>query len=189
MRLVPALALLVLPVLAQAQERDRPLTTPTRDVDVIYRIAGPDAPLAQQMRWGVTLGKLRVDPPSPGMFVVIDTATHSIQTVREADRSVLLIEGGPDAAPGGVASTGGFTRKATAEVAGHGCTEWETQDTSRRPVAVCLTADWVLLRAKAGGLVLVEATSVQFAPQSAAVFRVPADYRRITMPSSSQQRQ
>lgn len=166
---------------APASAQNRPPITPTRDVDVTYRIAGPDAPLEQRMRWGVTLGKLRVDPPSPGMFVIIDTVTHAMQAVREGDRSVLLMHGGAESLPG-VAKGGAFIQRGEARVAGLACTDWETKDTGGRTVLACLTADGVLLRAQANGLVLLQATSVRFEPQAEAVFRVPADYRTITMP-------
>jgi hypothetical protein len=43
----------------------------------------------------------------------------------------------------------------------------------------------VLLRVEADGLVLAEAVSVRFGRQPEAVFRVPADYRKITPPPES----
>lgn len=176
------LALLATPALAE----DRPLVSPSRDVDVVYVMAGPEAPLAQRLRWGVALGKLRVDPPSPGMFVIIDTASHVMQTVREGDRSVLEMPAGgvlPGAAP-----DAGFTRAGEAAFAGLSCTQWRTRDAAGREVLVCLTADGVLLRAEADGLVLLQAARVSFAPQPEQVFRVPPDYRKIISPPASAQR-
>ncbi len=172
----------------QAQAQEHPRTAPSRDVDVIYRIAGPSAPMEQRMRWGVTLGKLRVDPPSPGLYVVIDTTTHMMQTVRESDRSVLQMNGNAQSVPGDVGTAGAFSRVGEATVAGLVCTRWETRDTGGQPVIACLTADGVLLRAEAAGAVLLEASEVHFEPQGEAVFRVPADYRRIIAPSVSQTR-
>ena len=169
-----ALALLAAP----AHAEDRPLTQPTRDVDVIYRIAGPDAPLEQRLRWGISQGKLRVDPPSPGLYMVIDTQTHVMQAVREGDRSVVQIEGGDQALPG-AAPAGRFTRGADAMVLGLSCTQWQTNDLSGRKVTICMTPDGVMLRAEAEGVVLAEATAVHFAALPEAVFRVPADYRKI----------
>lgn len=178
-----ALALL-LPFSAQAE--DRPLTQPTRDVDVVYLVAGPSNPLAQRMRWGVTAGKLRVDPPSAGMYVIIDTASHSVQAVREGDHSVVTMAAGPATMPG-VAQGGAFTRSGDANVAGLACTIWQTRDTSGRKVLACLTPDGVLLRVEADGLVLLEALTVTFAPLPEAVFRVPDDYKKITPPNLPQQ--
>ncbi len=171
---------------AETSDAQAPLTQPTRDVDVVYMMAGPSGPLAQRMRWGIAAGKLRVDPPTPGMYVVIDTATHNMQAVREGDRSVVTMSG-PQAAPQafpGVAASGGYQRGGALNVAGLGCTQWKTRDTAGRQVLACLTGDGVLLRAEADSLVLLEALSVDFAPLPDAVFRIPADYRKITPPVS-----
>lgn len=180
-RLVWASVLVASPALAQ----DAPPIMPTRDVDVIYRIAGPTAPLEQRLRWGISQGKLRVDLPSPGMFVIIDTKTHAVQAVREENRSVTLLPGSAAALPG-VAPSGTFTRGTADSVAGLDCTNWQTLDSSGRVVLACLTADGVLLRAVADGVILVQASQVTFGPQPEAVFRVPADYRKITTKSPSQ---
>ncbi len=161
-----------------AYAEDRPLTQPTRDVDVIYRIAGPDGPLEQRLRWGVTLGKLRVDPPSPGLYMIIDQQTHIMQAVREADRSVVQVDGGDKALPG-AAPGGRFTKGEVAQIQGLPCTLWQTNDLSGRKVSICMTSDGVMLRAEADGLVLAEATAVKFAPLGEAVFRVPSNYRKI----------
>lgn len=185
---VRLLAILGLLLPAAAMAQDHPLTQPTRDVDVVYMMAGPHGPLAQRMRWGVSAGKLRVDPPTPGMYVIIDTASHSMQAVREGDRSVVTMRSGPNALPG-ITPAGAFVRNGDGTVAGLDCTQWKTQDTTGRPVLACLTADGVLLRAEADGLVLLEALKVNFAPLPAAVFQVPADYRKITPPTVSQRRQ
>jgi hypothetical protein len=170
------LALLALGHPASAEETPRIM--PTRDVDVIYRIAGPNGLLEQRLRWGVSLGKLRVDPPTPGLFVVIDIASHVVQAVREGDHSVVITDSGNQAMPG-VAPSGTFARKGRDKVAGLDCVLWDTKDTTGRIITACLTADGVLLRAEADGLVLVEATDVRFVPQSEAVFRIPADYKKI----------
>lgn len=177
------LALLGLAPLA-ASAQDRPLTSPNRDVDVVYLMAGPNSPLAQRLRWGVSLGKLRVDPPTPGLFVIIDTASHTVQAVREGDRSVVQMAGAGGVP--GVSAEGQFVRKGEAVVAGLGCTQWQTRDTGGRQVLACLTADGVLLRVEADGLVLLDAIRVEFAAQPEAVFRVPEDYRKISSPKPSQ---
>jgi hypothetical protein len=175
--IILALLLMAAPALAQ----DRPLTMPTRDVDVIYRVGGG---MEQRMRWGVTLGKLRVDPPSPGLYMVLDTRTRVMETVREGERTVLQIDGMAPPVPG-TAPSQRFVRHGTAEVAGLPCVLWDTMDTQGRPTTACLTADGVLLRAESGGGVLLEATQVRFAPLPGVVFQVPAEYRRIMAPALS----
>ena len=64
-------------------------------------------------------------------------------------------------------------------VAGHPCTEWQALDRQGRAALVCITEDGVLLRAGTPAEVRVSAISVQYAPQDAAAFRVPADYARV----------
>jgi hypothetical protein len=172
-----ALLLAAGPALAQ----DRPALSPSRDVDVIYLMAGPDGPLEQRLRWGVTEGKLRVDPPSPGIFMVLDTRSHRMETVREADRTVLQVDQANMVALG-VQSAASFTRRGTSQVAGLDCTQWETTDNAGKPTLACITEDGVLLRAVAGGRVMVVAAEVRYVGQGEAVFRIPADYRRIIAP-------
>lgn len=184
MRLLLALWLLV-PVAALAE--DRPPAAPTRDVDVTYLLVQPDAKggprvLEERMRWAAAEGRLRVDPPTPGMWVLMDSRAHRVSTVREHERSVVEVESeatlpGPGAAPGA-----GFIRQGADTVAGVTCTNWLTRDVSGTPTLACITADGVLLRATAGGRVLVEALSVRYGPIDPEAFRVPEDFRRIAPP-------
>jgi hypothetical protein len=186
-RLLPLLAG---PLLAAAGT-DRPPALPTRDVDVVYMMVRPDAPggpvvLEQRMRWAAAPGLLRIDPPTPGLWVVMDTAAHRLSTVREAERSVLELTAseahlGPEQGMPG-APAAGFVRQGTGVVSGLACTEWETHDISGVPTQVCITADGVLLRARAGTRVLIEALHVAFMPQDPSVFRIPPGYRRIAPP-------
>ncbi len=185
--LVLACLLLALPAAAQTPPPrptatpDRPILSPSRDVDVIYLMAGPEGPLEQRMRWGVAEGKLRVDPPSPGMFMVLDTRLHRLETVRETDRTVLQLDQADTAAPG-VPAAASFVRRGSTQVAGLDCTQWETTDNGGKATLACITADGVLLQAVAGNRVMVVAAEVRYAAQGAEVFRVPSDYRRIIAP-------
>jgi hypothetical protein len=175
------LALLACLLAGPALAQDRPLLTPSRDVDVIYSIAGPEGPLEQRLRWGTAAGKLRVDPPTPGLFMVLDTHSHRMETVREQDHTVLQVDAAATSLPGMPAAVE-FIRRGTAHIAGLDCTQWATIDNSGRPTLVCITEDGVLLRAAADGRVLAIATEVRYAAQADAVFRVPEDYRRIVAP-------
>jgi hypothetical protein len=53
------------------------------------------------------------------------------------------------------------------------CTEWEATATDGRRTVACITADGVLLRARAGDRTLLSAVSVDYAPQDPALFAVP----------------
>ncbi len=188
MRLLAAALLALSPAAGFAQER--PVLVPTRDVDVVYMMVQTGAPggprvVEERMRWAAAAGKLRIDPPTQGMWVIMDSGAGRMSTVREADRSVLDIEvARTQPMPGGGPATGaGFQRRGTDSVAGVPCTEWQTRDATGTPTLACITADGVLLRASAAGIVLVEALHLAYAPQDPAAFRIPEDYRRITPPA------
>ena len=61
-------------------------------------------------------------------------------------------------------------------VAGLACTQWRTTDTRGEQTLACTTDDGVMLRATAGGRVLMEAVSVSYTPQDQAVFALPPGY-------------
>jgi hypothetical protein len=177
--LVACLAVTAVPGLA-----DQPRLRPNRDVDVTYRATGagplPDGRrLDQRVRWLAASQTMRIDPPTAGLYVIVDYAAKRMSVVREATRSVVDM-----AAPEGVAGMAGnpgegtYVRRGEDTVAGQACTEWETLDHDRRKASVCITADGVLLRASTAGQAQVSAISVQYAPQDPAVFQIPPDYLR-----------
>lgn len=162
----------------------RPLTIPTRDVDVVYETAradraGHEQVLSQRMRWDAALGRLRVDPPAAGLYMVLDYRSHRVLAVREASRSVLEMNAAGATATPGVAKGGSLTVVGHATIVGLPCREWSTRDSSGLPAIVCLTADGVLLRATSGDHILLQATSVRYGPMDAALFDAPPGYRRI----------
>jgi hypothetical protein len=165
---------LVAPVFA-----DQPLLRPSRDIDVTYRSAAPQdgRPVEQRVRWLAASQTMRIDPPAPGLHVIIDYVARRMSVVRDATRSVIEM-----AAPDGMADAiggnagRGYVRRGQATVAGRACTEWQTRDSEAHTVLVCITEDGVLLRAGTVEHVRVSAVSVQYAPQDPATFRVPIDY-------------
>jgi hypothetical protein len=167
---------------AEHGEAERPLLRPARDVAVTYRVSNPAAPrdappLEQRTHWLAAAQTMRIDPPTPGLYVIIDYLARRMNVVREAERSVIEM-----AAPGGMAGLTGdpgaqpYMRRGDDTVAGMGCTNWETTDRTGQRTLACITADGVLLRVVAGGQTLATAVSVQYAPQDASLFRVPSDY-------------
>ena len=158
---------------------EQPLLRPNRDVDVTYRATaspGGEA-IEQRVRWLAAAQTMRIDPPAPGLHVIIDYVARRMSVVREATHSVVEMAT-PDNMAGMVGGTASqsFVRRDEAMVAGHACTEWQTLDRERHPVLVCITGDGVLLRAGTADQARVSAISVQYAPQDPAVFRVPPDY-------------
>jgi hypothetical protein len=171
--LVPVLLALGSPGLAWAQ--DRPPVTPTRDVDVTYRAGQGDRAVEQRSRFRASDQRLRLDLPTPGLYAILDYPAHTLAMVSDPERAVLDMPA-PAGAMAGVAPAGRFTRRGVDQVAGVPCTEWETQDSSGQPTLACFTADGVMLRARRGAQVLVQATRVDYGPQDAAAFTVPPGY-------------
>jgi hypothetical protein len=165
------------PVLA-----DQPLLLPSHDVDVTYRAGDPrDGPAVEQrVRWLAASQTMRIDPPTPGLHVIIDYAARRMSVVRDATRSVVEMAA-PDSMAGMTAvKAGAFVRRGEASVAGRACTEWQTQDRDAHPVLVCITDDGVLLRVGSVEQARVSAVSVQYSPQDPQAFRIPPDYVRRT---------
>lgn len=163
---------------APAWAQDRPITSPTRDVDVTYR-AGPAAePIEQRSRFRAADRMLRLDTPTPGIYIIANQQDHTMVMVSDADRGAveLPLRRG---LPGSVDPGQAFVRRGVDQVAGLPCTEWETLDSQHQPTLACFTADGVLLRARRGAQVLVVATKVTYGPLDPAVFTVPPEYRRI----------
>lgn len=168
--------------MVQAQDVPPPLR-PTRDVDVTYMMASPLAEggwemLTERQRWSVAAGLLRIDPPTPGLWMVVDLARGQVANVEPAKKRVL--EGPAPALPG--TSSSQSTRRGPDRVDRWPCTDWELRDATGAPVVLCLTDDGVLLRASSGGRVRLEALELRYAPQPAALFEIPGDYRREPAP-------
>ena len=148
---------------------------PTRDVDITYEMARG---LHQRMRWDIGLHKLRVDPPSPGLYMVVDLTGHRAFLVQQSAKRVLespasgMTAGAPPAAA---------TPHGTDTVAGLACTEWQAADNAGNPTLLCVTPDGVMLRARTPqGAVLLQAISVEYAPQDPSIFTIPTDFSRET---------
>ncbi len=171
-----------LSVVASSGLADRPRLLPSRDVDVTYRASGIGAPpgdkgLEQRVRWQAASRIMRIDPPTPGLFVIIDYVARRMSVVRDANRSVIEMATPADTtALAGNPGTGDYLRRGEETVAGLSCTDWETHDRDGRQALVCITADGVMLRADVAGGTAVSAVSVQYAQQDPAIFNVPADY-------------
>lgn len=175
-----------------APQPERPLTLPTRDVDVTYRLgqlnpATAPGIIEQRLRWNAAAGLLRVDPPTPGLYVVLDTRTRRMTTLRRQDRTALVLDGvGPagGALPGAATSGGRFIRGGEFRVASLTCTQWQTTDLAGAPALICVTADGVMLRAVTAGRTVLEATRVTYGPLDPAIFQIPAGYTRREIPAA-----
>jgi hypothetical protein len=194
--LAGALAML----LCGAAPGEHPPLRPAHDVDVTYALnarglgaadqaggghagEGGGATLHERLRWQAATQALRLDPPTAGLYVIIDLAAKRMTTVRTADKTVIEmpapdnVTGIPDSAAAAA------VRRGTDTVAGLACTEWDMTDAADEAVQLCLTEDGVLLRARAGDRTLLSAEKVLYGPLDADLFRVPADYMRRTFGS------
>lgn len=163
---------------AGAQAQDMPQTTPTRDVDITYRVMRAGQTLQERTRWLAAEQKERVDPPgAEDAYVIIDHRARTMAMVNTQAQTVLEAAG-PPPGPLEQASTAHFTRRGEDTVAGLPCTEWETGNTL--PTTLCLTADGVLLRLRSGTTILAEAVAVQYGSANPSAFRIPASYRHMT---------
>ena len=183
MRRLVLLAMLA-PAAALAQDRpqDRPQTRPTRDVDVTYRATVSGRTIQQRARFVAGAREVRIDTPSPGLYLIINRDAHTMDMVSDGDRGVLQMPYDPSRAVGMAADTQPFRREGLDRVAGIPCTEWSTTDTSGKPVIACFTDDGVMLRARSDAGVLVQAASVTYGPLDPAIFSVPAGYARAVAP-------
>lgn len=175
--LAPGLA----PFLAVAQPSYKPPPTPTRDVDVMYEIPTREGPAPQRLRFSLMRQAFRIDPPGRGLYVIVDQARGRMYTVRDDDRSVIDMAAPTAWMPG--IHGGNFRRRGDDVIAGQPCTDWETNDSERRTVLVCMTLDGVMLRARtAQGATLITAKTVKYAPVDEQIFLVPGNYRRLAPP-------
>jgi hypothetical protein len=174
---VGLIALALLPGTA-ARADEQPATAPTRDVDVTYRLAAANggSMAEQRVRWEAATGRQRIDPPTPGLHIIVDPRAHRLASVRDAERLVLEIDSGAFEPLGGTAAH--YVRRSAASVAGIACTVWQAGDAGGPEL--CFTGDGVLLRIAAGGNVVAEAVRVTYAPSNPDDFAVPPDYRRVT---------
>ena len=170
------LAVFVL-LLAPAAAAEHPPTMPQRDVDVTYRLlqTSPGAPaLMQRHRWSVSTGRLRVDPPTPGIYMIVDYRAKRMAVVKPADRAVLDVASADQGPPGA------YTQRDAGSVAGLPCTNWQTADAGGRDTVLCLTADGVMLRASHGEHVLLEAVAVSYGAQDPAAFIPPDGFQHVS---------
>jgi hypothetical protein len=159
-----------------------PQLRPTRDVDVTYTLdAGGGPTLRERLRWDVAAERLRIDPPTAGLYVIIDLKARRMSTVRAADQMVIETTAPPSATglPDNAAT--GATRQGEDRVAGLACTDWAMTDAVGESMTVCLTPDGVLLRARTATRTLLTATNVRYGPVDPEAYVLPADYTHRTL--------
>ncbi len=171
MRLL-AIALCLSPCLAFAEA---PPARPLRDVDVTYKVPVPDqtdTTLMQRYRWSAAAQTQRVDMEGSDNWMVLDFRSHHMSLVHDASHEVVDAPAPLEADQASMS----FSRAGDDVVAKLACTVWRTVDTRGAETLACYTPDGVLLRAQSGGKVVMEAVSVVYAAQDAALFLPPTGY-------------
>jgi len=166
------------------QPATRPPIRPTRDVDVTYEIPRPSPTggeqiLSERMRWDVAGNRMRVDPPTTGVYMLMDYGRHRLIAVKEADRTFVEVDSGDATGTPGIGRGAPFRKMGAGTVAGVPCTEWDTRDSGGQPVLVCMTDDGVLLRARSVDRLLITATRVDYGSADPAEFSPPPGFKRV----------
>ncbi len=169
-------------VTAPALADERPVTRPTRDVDVVYVAEVNGKPVQQRTRTAADAAEIRIDTPSPGLYMILDRDAHTMAMVSDGDKGVIQMPYDPARATATPPASAQYRRLGTDTVAGLGCTEWATTDNSGRAVTACFTDDGVMLRARAPDRVLVTAATVAYGRLDPAIFAIPPDYQRTVAP-------
>ena len=164
----------------RAQSPKQPLMLPARDVDVTYEIIHGGRALPQRMRWLAASRMLRIDPPVPDLFVIVDYERKRVSMIREKEHAVVDLAAPANFLTGLQSRLGSVVRQGEDRVLGLPCIEWGTKDLRNEPAEACITADGLLLRVKSKGQVVLTAANVQYGPQEPALFRIPDGYRHLS---------
>jgi hypothetical protein len=163
--------------------QERPQLLPMRDVDVSYDVTRtPQLKIRERVRWLASEHLERVDGPDRST-TIFNRGTNEITLLNTARRTFTKLEGAPrrllDPQLGAEPKRGN-----EAVVAGLRCIDWSWTDDVETHT-VCATADGVLLRLIVDGKTVIEARSVNYAPQKPELFQVPPDYTPALAPDGT----
>ncbi len=168
-----ALALLLIGSSPWAEEQ-QPQRTPTRDVDISYKITRPHhPPITQRVRWSAAEHLERIDGPNKSTSI-FNYNSNEITLLNDANHTYRKLEGAPRQP---IKSELGalLQRDGESAVVGFRCIDWSWIDDVETHTA-CMTPDGVLLRLVVDGKTTVEARAVIYRQQPTEVFEVPSNY-------------
>jgi hypothetical protein len=173
-RFLPAVAIAALLAAPAPPRAEEPPLSPTRDVDITYKVSRPRArPISERVRWSAAAHLERMDGPKRSTSIS-DRQAHEVTLLNGATRTYTKLEGTPrrrsEPDKDAVLKRGGEL-----VVAGQRCVEWSwTEDVETH--TICVTPDGVLLRLVVDAETVMEARSVRYRPQPPELFRVPTNY-------------
>jgi hypothetical protein len=186
----PALIILLAGIAwAPALAEERPSVAPGRDVDVTYAVRAnghDDVQKTTHLAYSVAAHGFRIDEEKQPGYILMEPRDGGMRLVSDAHKAVVALP--REMSSGSLWDPAArLTRVRSDTVAGIACTEWRVAmpppkkgEMPSEPQDVCLSADGVALRFND----MMEsrvATKVDFAPQDASRFRVPAAYRAMSM--------
>lgn len=177
---------------AVAQQAERPLSLPTRDVAVLYQLAGAASSGMQKLQ--VTFADdsrhIRFDyfrwseATYPFASLIVDAPSRRVISVRPENRSYDETALGNAPLPGAlpVPPNASFSQSGSETIAGQTCTTWLVKPgivtKTGHPGSVCVTDDGVMLRLTFAGKTepSVLAIAVRYGAPQAGIFEPPADF-------------
>ena len=176
--------------LARAAQ-DTPALRPAHDVAVVYHVMGSPPPSGAEqvhtvrMIWGDRGQELRVEIDRQQVVALVDFKRQRVTMLVEPQRLAIEFTLDPRLVPGfAIPPDARISRAGTDTVAGQGCDVWRLTG-PRGTGTACITGDGLVLRAAGtmadAGTGRLEAVSVAYGPQPAALFTPPPDYRRMDL--------
>ena len=185
----PVLALLA--VTAPARADNPPMIHPSRDVAVEYRSNGTSqgpaaAPgAAVTMRFSSKSGRIRIDGASGRGYAILDPDAGKMTMVMQERHMYVERPADPGMISMFRATNQSFKKTGSDTIAGVACTIYAATF-NEHSGQVCLTNDGVMLRARSADPDRqreLEAVTVNYGDQPAALFEVPAGYQKLEMPN------
>ncbi len=166
-------------------------TLPTRDVAIVYRVAGSaheaipgGIPDTVRLFWNAARQRIRLEPQGRTQALLVDLEKASVKVVDSGLHSAMSLPVRPKDLDPVRLKDARLSRRGAAVVAGLSCTEWAVES-RRGGGTVCLTEDGVALRAVGqvnGRDGSFTAVSVAYAPSPPSMFEVPSGYFSLALP-------
>lgn len=168
-------------------------TFPTATVDYAakVRFEGGDLNATMRHREGMLRMETKMDEDTPSVFLLDTRKGTGVMLMDMGDDKVAMEVGGAGGAPVSLPKTGEIDAKKSGKdtVAGQPCDLWTYADPATKGLySSCVTTDGIVLRVDdmEGGVrkTVMQVTSLDRAKQDPALFKVPAGYTRMQMPTA-----